>query len=180
MKKIIIVFLVLIICFALSACGGEEIEISMDNVEQYFEIKEEVVEFQKDEFGKPFVTVSDYIAVKEEYADRIQMDECDIVVQVKAGEYVINRDNLPRIDFENKMFARSEDVEYVGEDVRTLTLDDGYWYSCIDNENSKCYVWRVSQKYYDKEKLNNFAHFDHEFECHGIEFVQAKGIIVIK
>lgn len=98
MKKIIVLVMTLVMIFSLTACGGEEIEITMDNVNDYFEIKE------LREWDKNNVTVRYAVCIKEEYTDRLNLKKTDI----SFGYAWKERDVRPIVDFENKIIKYSE------------------------------------------------------------------------
>ena len=89
MKKILVLILALVMMLSLTACGGEKIEITTDNWQDYLEIKQVFVL----EARNPGDTPSDSLAfnytilgLKDEYADKLVSDETELTLNYSAME----------------------------------------------------------------------------------------------
>ena len=157
MKKFLI-FTIALCMLASASCGSkpEEILITMDNVEQYFEVKDNIVTFPENEFGE-FETaeVNHYVAIKEEYADRIDLETTDVTFEVTHNEYFCKK---PKIDFKNKTLHFGEvidDSPVFEKEVRTY-----YYYDLFNYENGEYFIamsaysrqYNMDDPYFDKSE----------------------------
>ena len=94
MKKLLALAMALVMLFSLTACGGEKMEITTDNWQDYLEFKQiYIVEDEKDDFGdvvgeKP----SNYpmLCLKDKYKGMRVLDDSDIVIAYKANNVFYN------------------------------------------------------------------------------------------
>ena len=94
MKKLSVLILALVMVMSLTACGGETIEITTDNWQDYMEFKQVyIVDKIVDDFGdvvgeKP----SSYpmLCLKDEYKGMAVSDDSDIVIAYKANNVYYN------------------------------------------------------------------------------------------
>ena len=94
MKKLLALAMALVMLFSLTACGGEKIEITTDNWQDYLEFKQiYIVEDEIDGFGdvvgkRPLA--SPMLCLKDAYKDMDVSDESDIVIAYKANHVFYN------------------------------------------------------------------------------------------
>ncbi len=87
----------------------ETIEITLDNWQEYFEIKQ-VENWYEDDFGDfDYLEVISAIFIREEYLDKIILDSMDVVVGYVVDTIAVNYE----IDAKNKVF----EVTPIDEDV---------------------------------------------------------------
>lgn len=89
MKKIIIMILAMVVALSLTACGGEKIEITTDNWQDYLEVKEAfIVDEYVDAFGDVtdrFVFKATMLCLNDQYAGKIIADDTDIAVKFSGN-----------------------------------------------------------------------------------------------
>lgn len=81
MKKALSLLLALVLCLSLCACGskGETVEITLDNWQTYFEYRHDI-EWSYNDFDEPIgATYITYLCVKDEYADRINLEQSNVI-----------------------------------------------------------------------------------------------------
>lgn len=94
MKKVLVLILALMMMLSLTACGGEKIEITTDNWQDYLEYKQiYIAEKEVDDFGdvvgeRPIA--HPMLCLKDEYKDMDVSDDSDITVAYKANNVFYN------------------------------------------------------------------------------------------
>lgn len=115
MKKLLALILVLVMIMTLTACGGEEIEITTDNWQDYLEFKQiYIAEDEIDDFGDVVGTrpsVYPMLCLKDEYKGMTVSDGSDIVIAYKANNVYYN------CTIENGSVVIGEKTEYRVEPV---------------------------------------------------------------
>ena len=89
MKKILVLILALVMMLSLTACGGEKIEITTDNWQDYLEIKQVFVLEKRnpgDVPSDPLAFNYTFLGLKDEYADKVVSDETELTVNYSAME----------------------------------------------------------------------------------------------
>ena len=100
MKKILALLLALVMMLSLTACGGEKIEITTDNWQDYLEIRQEnIIEESVNALGdveSRCVFRPAMLCLKEEYADKKVSSKTEIALEYKgtgvAYEYKFDDD----------------------------------------------------------------------------------------
>ena len=94
MKKILVLILALVMMLSLTACGGEKIEITTDNWQDYLEIRQEFVTItETDAFGDTTgerVVNYTMLCLKGEYAGMTVSTDTELVYSFKATEVYYN------------------------------------------------------------------------------------------
>ena len=94
MKKLLVLILALVMIMSLTACGGEKIEITTDNWQDYLEFKQiYIAEDEIDDFGDVVSTrpsVYPMLCLKDAYKDMDVSDDSDIVIAYKANNVYYN------------------------------------------------------------------------------------------
>lgn len=107
MKKMIAILLAAVMCFSLVACGGEKgttttepqyetVEITLDNWQEYFEVRPESFVFTENSFGEVSdIEVDIYLMTKDGIV--CDVSNCNIAVEWEYTwgytSFVINREN---------------------------------------------------------------------------------------
>ncbi|MBR5129426.1 MAG: hypothetical protein IKU67_05180, partial [Firmicutes bacterium] len=89
MKKFLVLVLALVMMFSLAACGGEKIEITTDNWQDYLEIKQVFVLEERNPGDMPNDPIAfnyTFLGLKDEYADKVVSDETELTVNYSAIE----------------------------------------------------------------------------------------------
>lgn len=165
MKKIISLLLVTMMCISLCACGGsgdsstgnggifkekKEIEITMDNWQEYFEIKYDIetVELQKNAFDEiedvQLRNSGTKFCLKEEYIDSFV--NADIAVEINTNQAVAT---LIKYNFESKTYEIIECLEDNGSTP---------FYEMVYNCSNKTHMKEVTD--FEGELARNMTEFD--------------------
>lgn len=145
MKKIISIFLILLISVSLVACGTsarrignmlkskEKIEITMDNWNDYFEIKDIIkpgVEIEKNDFDEIEnikLVGGTYFILKEEYIKRFVSSDIAIEYNTNQAKTMLAKYNIKEENFESKYL---EDdyyglpfYEWIGNRTNNICMD---------------------------------------------------------
>jgi len=140
MKKIFAMLLVLVISLSLVACGGKEelepgegqeaIEITTENWQTYFEVKDEVAVFEtEDKDGNKTVTsayMDKFIYLKDEYKDKFAA--ADITFTYKLGKQEVKTLTYTIADgsytLEDSTVTFAADKEVAEKDLPTIHVTD--------------------------------------------------------
>ncbi len=147
MKKALALLLALVMCLSLSACGEktQTVEITMDNWQEFFEIRPEV-EWYQDDFGETTsLHYCHFFAVRPEYLDKIDLDASELIIGSTgvffAATYEVSWDEQT-FEIGNKNNSSGK-VEHLGQQTSSLAnheytfLGDGKLFPLSNCELSK-------------------------------------------
>ena len=98
--------------------GMETVEITMDNWQEYFEIKTAET-WQKDDFGQiANLEIVTYVALKEAYLDRVDLENSDVTVGYRYGWDLMNC----TLDLEEPSYKFNGVKSSYGEQDETFVL----------------------------------------------------------
>ena len=94
MKKIIVMLLAMVVALSLTACGGEKIEITTDNWQDYLEVKEAfIVDEHVDAFGdvtERFIFKATMLCLNDQYTGKTIEDDTNVAVKYSGNITVYN------------------------------------------------------------------------------------------
>ncbi len=195
MKKMIALLLALALSLSLCACGEktQTVEITMDNWQEYFEIRP-LVYWWKDDFGDITMVSHTYVfCIREEYAERIKLKKTDLTVGYTVTnaltEYTVDWENRtlelgPVIDPEETAFTQSDTFTINADWIKQLQEDDSEY---EPNELYRFFPWSGLQKS-EEESGSNMVTVDAENGIQlpymgaaiGAEITKIKGTIEIR
>ncbi len=127
MKKICAFILVMLMCISLCACAGKtrEVEITMENWSEYFELTYGY-EWCMDDFGDTNrLNIYSCFCVREEYADKLKLDKSELTVEVyeywTLGSFDFDLEN--RTVSEIKYFEPASEGILIGERNKYITFN---------------------------------------------------------
>ncbi len=176
MKKALALLLALVMCLSLAACGEktQTVEITMDNWQEFFEIRL-VEQWIEDDFGDVnFVEISPRFYIREEYRDKIIFDTMDFAVGYQV-------DTIPcdlEVDWENKAF-------YVGNALgEPIYTDTNTWSSKYAEESfvkEDGYLFQFRDWGIGKDDLEAIKNDEYRFcDFYSVKITRIEGTIEIK
>jgi len=186
MKKKVFLLLTAFICISICACGGtkKEVEITMENWQEYFEIKPVLkdFDFEKNVFDEIVGLEIEYgdggtaFCLKEEYVDKFVSADIAVEINTKQADGAWFKCNMSTGDYE---------VEYLNDYDQSVS----HFYEMVTNFSDKIY----SEKMTDVECLivpnghmSSLGEIDGDIvniyvlACPNSEVTRIQGTLVIK
>lgn len=137
-----------------------EIEVTLDNWQEYFEIREGY-KWEQDDFGVTVgLRIITAIVLREEYRDRTVLDLTDVTFGYTSDQ--VER-SVSQIDFENKIaIPGGVTFIYITDEAQTKSFSTAQWHLTTDNETIAEFprvFLRLTEGYYSSGN----AHFSHRF-----------------
>ena len=137
-----------------------EIQITLDNWQEYFEIREGY-KWEQDDFGVTVgVRIITAIVLREEYRDRTVLDLTDVTFGYTSDQ--VER-SVSQIDFANKVaIPGGVTFIYITDEAQTKSFNTAQWHLTTDNETIAEFprvFLRLTEGYYSPGNI----HFSHRF-----------------
>ncbi len=172
MKRIFCAFLCLILMLPLAACGQktQTVEITAENWNTYFEFRT-LYHWSENAFGETdTVEYPTALCVKEEYVDRIVLDQVNLAVECAWTQHYRQVD----VDWENHTITFGADTEASDIHSTTASVNEIHCWESYENAYIVVYLRDVG---FSKDMLTEIpSHLSME-DC---KVVRIQGTITIK